>query len=113
MEGLAAVNEATYRRTTSEWLRELGVGMRRTRIRAELTQEELARRSGVSLSAVKHLEAGAGANLTSLVKVVRALGREDWLAALGPPAEPTVSPVQLLREQQSRHERRRVRTPGR
>ena len=106
------MNETTYRRTTTEWLQELGAGLRRSRIRADLTQEELARRAGVSLSAVKHLEAGAGANLTSLVKVVRALGREDWLAALEPPAEPTVSPLQLLRDQR-RHERRRVRPSGR
>lgn len=107
------MNETTYRRTTSEWLQELGAGLRRSRIRAELTQEELARRAGVSLSALKHLEAGAGANLTSLVKVVRSLGREDWLAGLVPPAEPTVSPLQLLHDQQSRHERRRVRKRGR
>jgi hypothetical protein len=32
--------------------------------------------------------------------VVRALGAEDWLAALAPPAEPAVSPMQLLRQQQ-------------
>jgi transcriptional regulator with XRE-family HTH domain len=107
------VNETTYRRTTTDWLRELGVGLRRSRIWAELTQEDLARRAGISLSALKHLENGAGANLTSLVKVVRALGREDWLAALAPPAEPAVSPIEMLRQQRSLSERRRVRKPGR
>jgi transcriptional regulator with XRE-family HTH domain len=94
------VNESIHR-TTSEWLRELGAGLRQRRIRGRLTQEELARRADVSLSALKHLESGAGATLTSLVKVVRALGAEDWLAALAAPAEPTVSPIQML------HERRR------
>ena len=107
------MNEATYRRTTGDWLRELGAGLRRSRMGAELTQEDLARRAGVSLSALKHLEVGAGANVTSLVKVVRALGREDWLAALAPPAEPTVSPIQMLRHQRSEHERQRVRKRGR
>jgi transcriptional regulator with XRE-family HTH domain len=75
-----------------------------------MTQEDLARRAGVSLGAVKNLESGAGANLTSLVKVVRALGREDWLAALVPPPEPAVSPIRMLREsQKTPRERRRVR----
>jgi len=89
----------TGRRTTEEWLEELGAGLRDRRIRAELTQEELARQADLGLSAVKNLESGEGANLTSLVKVVRALGAEDWLAALAPPAEPAVSPMQLLRQQ--------------
>ncbi len=89
---------------------EIGTSLRDRRIRAQLTQEDLARRAGVGLSALKHLEAGAGANLGSLVKVVRALGAEDWLAALAPPAEPAVSPMQLLRQQQkARPPRRRVR----
>jgi transcriptional regulator with XRE-family HTH domain len=92
------VNEPISHRTTGEWLQELGAGLRLRRIRAELTQEDLARRADVSLSALKHIEAGAGANLTSLVKVVRALGLEDWLAALAMPAEPTVSPIQMVRE---------------
>ena len=78
-----------------------------------MTQEDLARRAGVSLGALKNLESGAGANLTSLVKVVRALGGEDWLAALLPPAEPAVSPIRMLRERQKTpRERRRVRRRG-
>jgi transcriptional regulator with XRE-family HTH domain len=105
---------AKIRRTTPEWLTEIGTALRQRRIRANLTQEELARRSDVGLSALKHLESGTGANLTSLVKVVRALGCEDWLAALTPPPEPAVSPMQLLRARQHRTGvRQRVRPPRR
>jgi transcriptional regulator with XRE-family HTH domain len=103
------VNEARHRRTTAEWLQELGAALRGHRIRAELTQEDLARRAGISLGALKHLESGAGANLTSLVRVVRALGLEDWLATLAAPAEPTVSPIQMLRERRGGRGRQRVR----
>ena len=92
------MNETAIRRTTSEWLQELGAALRGHRIRAELTQQDLARRPGISLGALTHLESGAGANLTSLVRVVRALGLEDWLGTLALPAEPTVSPIQMLRE---------------
>jgi transcriptional regulator with XRE-family HTH domain len=93
------VNETkTGRRTTQEWLEELGGNIRARRVIEGVTQEELARRAGLGLGALKHLESGAGANLTTLVKVVRALGAEEWLTALAPPPEPTVSPMQLLRE---------------
>jgi transcriptional regulator with XRE-family HTH domain len=97
------------RRTTSEWLEQLGSGLRRRRIRADITQEDLAREAGVSVSALKHLESGRGANLTSFVKVLRALGGEDWLDSLVEPVEPAVSPIQLLRERQrGRRGRQRV-----
>jgi transcriptional regulator with XRE-family HTH domain len=89
----------TARRTTDEWLREIGTGLRDRRIRSRLTQEELAHLAGLGLSSIKHLESGAGANLTTLIKTVRALGAEDWLAALAPPAQPEISPMQLLRQQ--------------
>jgi len=110
------VNETTaVRRTTREWLEELGNEVRVLRIRSRVTQEELARRAGLGLSALKHLESGAGANLTTLVKVVRALGAESWLAALAPPApvEPAVSPMQMLRERRrAAPVRQRVRRAG-
>ena len=98
------------RRTTSEWLERLGSGLRRRRIRSDITQADLARAAGVSVSALKHLESGRGANLTSFVKVLRALGEEDWLDSLAEPIEPEVSPIQLLRERQrGRRGRQRVR----
>jgi transcriptional regulator with XRE-family HTH domain len=100
------------RRTTEEWLHAIGSGLRERRFRAGLTQDEVARRADVSLSSVKHLESGAGATLTSLVKVVRALGAEEWLDALAIPAEPAISPMQLLRGQRNPpSNRRRVRRP--
>ncbi len=99
----------TRRRSTQEWLVQLGADLRDRRVRAGLTQEELARRGDIGLSAVKHLESGAGANLTTLIKAIRALGAEDWLAALAPPAEPSVSPMQLLQAQRRSPVRQRVR----
>jgi hypothetical protein len=48
------------RRTTEEWLAELGTSLRQRRLRAELTQEDLARLADLGLSSVKHLESGAG-----------------------------------------------------
>lgn len=79
--------------------------MRTLRLRQNIDQRSLAKQAGVALNAVKRLELGRGATVSSLVKVLRALGREGWLAALAP--QVTVSPLQLL--DTGRSERRRAR----
>lgn len=104
---------ASRHRTTPEWLAQLGADLRERRVQAELTQEALARRADVGISSVKNLESGAGANLTTLIKVVRALGAEDWLEGLAAPAGPTVSPMQMLLAQRRSPTRQRVRRTSR
>jgi transcriptional regulator with XRE-family HTH domain len=83
------------RRTTDEWEAHLGSQVRRARIDASLRQDELADRAGVSVGAVRGLERGAGSSLKTLIRVARALGREDWLEAFAP--APGVEPLELLR----------------
>jgi transcriptional regulator with XRE-family HTH domain len=85
--------------TTTELEQTLGHGVRARRIAARLTQVELAERANVSVGALKHLETGSGATTTTLVKVLRALGAEDWLATLAPPPAP-FDPLQLLEDRQ-------------
>jgi hypothetical protein len=53
----------------------------------------VAERAGVGRSAVQNLESGHG-TLETLVRVVRALGREDWLHALA--GQTTVNPLHLV-----------------
>jgi transcriptional regulator with XRE-family HTH domain len=81
----------------------LGEQLRDLRLRQNLDQRELAARAGVALNAVKRLESGRGSTVRSLVRVLRALGRADWLQSLAPPV--SVSPLQLL---ESRGARRRA-----
>ena len=82
------------RRTTDEWEAVIGAEVRAARIAANVDQSELAKRAAVSLGAVKNLEVGRGSSLKTLVRVVRALGRADWLDSLAPPI--TVSPLSML-----------------
>jgi transcriptional regulator with XRE-family HTH domain len=111
--------DTSRRRTTDEWLVEIGSDLRARRVHQDLTQRELAHVAGVGISTLKHLESGDGATLSTLVKVVRALGAEEWLGTLSPPPEPAVSPMQLLRQRQGtppgrrrvRHARRRPPLP--
>lgn len=81
--------------TPEEWEAELGQQLRGLRLRQNIDQRHLARRAGIALNAVKNLEAGKGSTLTSLVKVLRALGRADWLRALAPAV--SISPLQVLK----------------
>lgn len=99
------------RRTTEDWEAVLGDNVRRARINAELTMRDVAERSGVSMGALHNLENGRGATLKTLIRVVRALERTDWLDALEP--QIGVSPMQALRDQQrlEQRARRRVRRP--
>ena len=71
-----------------------------------LDQQELAARARVALNVVKRLEAGRGGTITSLVKVLRALGREDWLATLAPAV--SISPLQVLKGQAVRQRARKT-----
>lgn len=86
--------------TPKEWTAQLGEQLRGLRLRQNIDQRRLAKRAGVALNAVKNLEAGKGATLTSLVKVLRSLGRADWLNALAPPV--SISPLQALKAKPAR-----------
>lgn len=73
----------------------LGDKLRALRLSRDLDQAGLAARAGVSLSAVRSLEAGRGSTLHTLVRVTRALGREEWFASIAPVA--TINPLTVLR----------------
>jgi transcriptional regulator with XRE-family HTH domain len=78
-----------------EWEREIGRQLRALRLRKNIDQKRLAEMSGIALNAVKRLESGRGTTLKSLIKVLRSLEREDWLASLMP--QISVSPMQMLK----------------
>ncbi|PIP82918.1 MAG: XRE family transcriptional regulator [Elusimicrobia bacterium CG_4_9_14_3_um_filter_62_55] len=71
----------------------IGENIRSLRLQKNLTQKGLAARAGISMTALRHLESGQGANLGSLIRVVRALGKQEWLQALAP--QVSINPLHM------------------
>jgi transcriptional regulator with XRE-family HTH domain len=94
--------------TSTELEQLLGSRLRELRLLKNLDQNSLAERAGVSLNAVKHLESGKGARVNSLIKVLRALERVDWLNTLAPIV--SISPMQMLKSASREPKRARRRT---
>lgn len=82
-------------RTADELEALVGEQVRATRIARSLNQAGLARLADISVGALSNLERGRGSSLRTVVVVVRALGRTDWLDALAPAVD--VSPLHMLR----------------
>ena len=95
--------------TSTELEQRLGERLRELRLLKNLDQRTLAERAGVSLNAVKHLEAGSGARVHSLISVLRALNRESWLDTLTPTV--SISPMQMLKSASREPRRARRRAP--
>lgn len=87
-------------KTPEEMEIEFGRQLRDLRLRRNIDQRQLAEQAGVALNAVKNLENGRGSTLSSLVKVLRSLGRADWLETLAPTVG--ISPMQMLKARQPR-----------
>ena len=98
--------------TKTEILRRIGDSIRGHRLQANITQQILAERSGVSLNAIRHLESGVGASLGTFVQACRTLGQDRWIVDLEPKDE--ISPIKLA-EEMSRlaHTKKRVRATAR
>ncbi len=66
----------------------LGKAIAGRRLALDWTQAELAEHSGVSSATLRRLEAGESTQLSNFLRVLRALGLVDVLAALAPEPDP-------------------------
>lgn len=78
-------------------LQRIGSRIRDYRMRMEMTQSELAERSGVSMGTVVRLERGETVSVLLLISILRTLGVLENLETLLP--ELGISPMQLRRMQ--------------
>ena len=90
--------------TIEEFETEVGEQIKSLRLKQNIDRATLALRAGCSVSALKNLESGNGSTLRTLIAIVRALGRDDWLRSVAPMA--TISPLNMPK---AGHVRQRAR----
>lgn len=100
---------STKNQTPEEMEVALGEKLKSLRLSRNLDQKTVAERAGVSVRALRNLEAGKGSTIKTLVSVLRALGRQTWLETVAPVA--TINPLTLTREAQPRQRASRPRRP--
>ena len=81
---------------------EIGNRIRSLRLRKNLTQQVLADKAALSVNAIKALESGKG-KLLNLIAVLRELDALFALDNFIP--EPSISPIQLVRQQGKKRRR--------
>ncbi len=89
--------------TTAEMEAALGASLKALRLDLNIDQRAIAGQAGISLGALKNLENGKGSTVKSLVSVLKALDRSDWLTTIAP-----VASVNPLSHTQSTSPRRRA-----
>ena len=82
---------------------DVGSMLKRERLYRNLSQKVVAERSGISEGALKNLEGGKGATLSTFIQVCRTLGKDEWIMRLGP------ADAVSIRDFAKRHGRPRVR----
>ncbi len=77
--------------------------LRQMRLNRNMSQAELAERSGLNRVTISRMEAGRAATLLTIVQVLRALDKLSVFNSFA--EEPEISPMQLLREQERRRKK--------
>lgn len=81
--------------TDESILAELGRRLAQRRLELQLTQEMLAEQAGVSKRTVERIEAGATAQMSTVIRILRVLVLLDRLETLAP--EAGLRPMDLVR----------------
>ena len=94
-------------KTDAEILAEIGGRLREYRLQRNLTQQTLAERAGLSRRGVYAAETGRDPMFSTVVRILRVIGRLEALETFLPP--PPASPLQLLDRGPRTRKRARVR----
>jgi transcriptional regulator with XRE-family HTH domain len=82
-------------KTPDELEIELGEQLRAERLRQILTMHDVALSAGVSEQTLRSLENGSGGRLNSFIRVMKALGKEEWLGTFRPAVR--ISPMDIAK----------------
>ena len=82
-------------KSNSAILKEIGQRLRLIRLEQNISQDDLAKRAGISRMTVSFVENGRSVATLTLIQILRALGMLDSLNSFLP--EPIISPLQIAR----------------
>lgn len=84
-----------FSKTPDELEIELGEQLRAERLRKNLTMHDVALSAGISEQTLRSLENGSGGRLNSFIRVMKALGKEEWLGTFRPAVR--ISPMDIAK----------------
>lgn len=84
--------------------------LRKERLSQEMSQGDVAARSGLSVNTVSNLEAGKGVGLENIIRVARVLGRASELDNLFSPRLNSLHDIQRYEEATNRQRAKRKPT---
>ena len=87
----------------------IGERLRKQRLFLEMSQAEVAARSGVGVNTVSNLEAGRNVSVENLVRIAMVLGRLHELQAL---FQPQLNSVNDILRYESQSKRQRIKRKG-
>ena len=85
----------TYGMSDKAILAEIGKRLKSKRLRKNLSQQELAERTGLSRNTISDMENGGSTTLQNFIRILRALDTLDNIVHFLP--EPGISPLQMVR----------------
>lgn len=73
----------------------IGESVKRIRLNKNVSRESVCEQAGISMNALRHLEDGSGASTKTLLSVVIAFNRQDWVKSLAPIV--SINPLTMVR----------------
>lgn len=97
-----------YMLTDIEICDKIGVKIKTVRLKQNMSQEELANKSGVSISTIKRMEEGEVKTLESLIRILRTLGKLDIFIPLVEEEQLSPNEYYELTNKANKHKRKRA-----
>lgn len=92
-----------YSMSNSALVQQICSGIKQMRLNQNISQDELATRSGLNRVTISRMEAGRSVSLLTLIQALRALDKLDLLNVFF--EEPEISPMKLLEIQEKYRKR--------
>ena len=97
-----------YILTDIELCNRIGVKMKTVRLKQNMSQDELADKSGVSISTINRMEDGEVKTLESLIRILRTLGKLDIFIPLVEEEQLSPNEYYELTNKANKHKRKRA-----